>query len=122
MSIGVLRGAGKQFVGAIANVIAFYGVGLPLAYAICFRLRRGVDGLIIGIAGGSLVQVTVLLVLIVCFQDYLYSSNIVHKDAVFSPLRMDESVHSNDDGLELGRIARRHRQSMQGVDEREVEE
>ena len=39
---GVLRGAGKQLIGAIANVIAFYALGLPIAWILCFNAGFGV--------------------------------------------------------------------------------
>jgi hypothetical protein len=45
-----------------------YGVGLRMAYLVCFRLHFGVDGLMMGIASGSLVQVIVLMTLIFVFQ------------------------------------------------------
>jgi hypothetical protein len=79
----------------VANVCAYYGVGLPMAYLVCFKLHFGVDGLMMGIASGSLVQVMVLLTLIFAFQDYLYSSHLVHKEEAFQPLSMDESTHNS---------------------------
>jgi MATE family multidrug resistance protein len=79
---GVLRGAGKQYIGAVANVIAFYGVGLPMAYFLCFRVGYGVNGLLMGIATGSLVQVTVLLVMIFVFEHYLFDTSVIEKDKV----------------------------------------
>ena len=93
--VGVLRGTGKQFIGAVANVIAYYGAGLPMAYALCFRLNRGVDGLIMGIACGSLVQVTVLFVLIFGFESYLFDSAVLHTHTTggFKPVSLDESTH-----------------------------
>lgn len=113
---GVLRGAGKQYVGAAANVFAYYAVGLPMAYLICFRLHHGVDGLMMGIATGSLVQVLALFTMIFCFEKYLYSGAVVRKEAGFAPLAMDESVHNSnsssnnsssaDDGIELGKPRR----------------
>ncbi len=63
-TVGVLRGTGKQFLGTVANVCAYNGVGLRMAYLVCFRLHFGVDGLMMGIASGSLVQLIVLLTLI----------------------------------------------------------
>lgn len=91
----MLRGTGKQFLGAVANVCAYYGVGLPMAYLVCFKLHFGVDGLMMGIASGSLVQTMVLLTLIFAFQDYLYSSHLVRKEEAFQPLSMDESTHNS---------------------------
>lgn len=74
---GVLRGAGKQYIGAVANVIAFYGVGLPMAYMLCFKAGFGVNGLLMGIATGSLIQVSVLLIMIFGFEHYLFDTSVI---------------------------------------------
>lgn len=79
---GVLRGAGKQFIGAVGNVIAFYAIGLPMAWVLCFRAGYGVNGLMMGIAFGTVFQVAVLLVLILRCEAYIYSSNIAATAAV----------------------------------------
>ena len=39
---------GKQYLGAVTNVIAFYCIGLPLAWLFCFHYNYGVGGLILG--------------------------------------------------------------------------
>ncbi|XP_074869630.1 multidrug and toxin extrusion protein 2 [Carettochelys insculpta] len=44
----VLRGAGKQKVGAILNALSYYGVGLPVAVVLLFVARIGVKGLWLG--------------------------------------------------------------------------
>jgi MATE family multidrug resistance protein len=98
---GVLRGAGKQYVGAGANVFAYYAVGLPMAYLVCFRLHHGVDGLMMGIASGSLVQVFALFTMIFCFEDYLYGGAVVRKQGGFLPVSLDESAHSLNGEVEM---------------------
>lgn len=70
---GVLRGSGKQALGAIANVIAFYAIGLPMSWHICFIMKMGVVGLIMGLSFGACFQTVVLLILIFCFPDYVFS-------------------------------------------------
>jgi MATE family multidrug resistance protein len=94
VSSGVLRGAGKQFVGAFANVIAFYGIGIPLAWVFCFKLNLGVNGLMLGIACGAIFQVVVLLVMVFFYEDYLYSAAI-NKHG-FRPLREDEEIDEEE--------------------------
>ena len=47
---GVLRGAGRQELGAIYNLIAYWVVGLPLASLLAFKAKLGVYGLWIGLA------------------------------------------------------------------------
>jgi MATE family multidrug resistance protein len=73
---GVLRGAGKQGIGAVANIFAFYVIGLPMAWVLCFQAGFGVNGLMMGIAFGTVFQVIVLVTIIFAFENYLYSSNI----------------------------------------------
>ncbi|XP_044285790.1 multidrug and toxin extrusion protein 1-like [Varanus komodoensis] len=45
---GVLRGTGKQKLGAIFNAIGYYGVGLPLGIVLIFVARIGMIGLWLG--------------------------------------------------------------------------
>ena len=49
-SQGVLRGAGRQAVGAVCNLVAYWMVGLPLAALLAFKAGMGVEGLWIGLA------------------------------------------------------------------------
>ncbi|CAM9280269.1 unnamed protein product, partial [Ectocarpus fasciculatus] len=51
---GITRGAGKQHLGAYANIPSFYLVALPLSWYLCFRTPLGVVGLILGISTGPL--------------------------------------------------------------------
>lgn len=96
VSSGVLRGAGKQFIGAVANIIAFYGIGLPMAWFMCFTLQLGVNGLMLGISCGTVFQVIVLLFLIFIKEDYIYSADVTRRDG-FQKLR-------NIDDEEMGEI------------------
>jgi multidrug resistance protein, MATE family len=47
---GVLRGAGRQELGAMFNLVAYWVVGLPLAGFLAFKINLGVVGLWIGLA------------------------------------------------------------------------
>lgn len=40
----MLRGTGKQKIGAIANAIGFYGVGFPIGISLMFAAKLGVLG------------------------------------------------------------------------------
>jgi hypothetical protein len=64
ISSGILRGVGRQELGAVTNVIAFYAIGLPLANVFSFKLKFGVPGLMFGMAFGTMTQAAVLLGLI----------------------------------------------------------
>ena len=72
---GVLRGGGKQLIGAILNVISFYMIGIPVAYYLCFHTILEVRGLMMGLSVGTCFQIIVLLILIFGFQTYTYSSS-----------------------------------------------
>lgn len=58
----VLRGMGRTVPAALINLLGFYLVALPLAYALAFRVGLGVAGLWWGLAAG-LATVALLLVL-----------------------------------------------------------
>lgn len=47
---GMLRGAGRQDFGALANLLAFWLIGLPLAGVLAFKAKMGVIGLWTGLA------------------------------------------------------------------------
>lgn len=61
---GILRGSGRQKVGAVVNGAANYGVGLPLQLLFAFKLGAGVAGLWWGIAIAATLQALVLAVLV----------------------------------------------------------
>ncbi|XP_073171682.1 multidrug and toxin extrusion protein 1-like isoform X4 [Lepidochelys kempii] len=46
---GVLRGTGKQKIGAILNTVGYYAVGLPLGSVLLFVARIGMIGLWVGL-------------------------------------------------------------------------
>lgn len=49
---GVLRGVGKTHLAAGSNIMGYYGIGLPLAYMFCFRVKLGLFGLWTGLVTG----------------------------------------------------------------------
>lgn len=48
----MVRGAGRQTIGAITNFISYWLLGLPLAALLAFRLHLGIHGLWIGLLVG----------------------------------------------------------------------
>merc|ERR1712146_354672 len=83
---GVLRGCGKQAIGALTNFVAFYCIGIPLAYVFAFKLHLGVGGLIRGISFASLFQCCVLLYIIVHREDDTYTVKLTPDDSVKVPV------------------------------------
>ncbi|XP_040043366.2 multidrug and toxin extrusion protein 1 [Gasterosteus aculeatus] len=53
---GVLRGAGKQLVGALCNLVGFYFIGCPIGVSLMFAANMGIVGLWIGLTICVLVQ------------------------------------------------------------------
>jgi MATE family multidrug resistance protein len=72
---GVLKGAGKQVIGALVNLVAFYALALPMAYVFCFVFRLGVNGLLMGFCFGTTFQTIFLWYLLTFREDYVYSSS-----------------------------------------------
>uniref|UniRef100_H3DFK2 Solute carrier family 47 member 3 n=1 Tax=Tetraodon nigroviridis TaxID=99883 RepID=H3DFK2_TETNG len=46
---GIIRGTGKQKIGAICNILGFYGVGIPMGASLMFAAKLGITGLWIGL-------------------------------------------------------------------------
>uniref|UniRef100_A0A3Q0RIY0 Multidrug and toxin extrusion protein n=1 Tax=Amphilophus citrinellus TaxID=61819 RepID=A0A3Q0RIY0_AMPCI len=44
---GIIRGAGKQKVGAICNILGYYGVGFPIGVSLMFAAKLGIKGKIV---------------------------------------------------------------------------
>lgn len=49
---GLMRGMGRPQAGAVVNLLGFYAVGLPLSYALAFRMDLGLVGIWWGLAAG----------------------------------------------------------------------
>ena len=54
---GVLRGSGRQFLGACINLVAFYVMGLPVGISLALAGKMGTVGIWIGLGVASFVQV-----------------------------------------------------------------
>ena len=52
---GILRGVGETRKPMVWNLIAHWGVGLPLGYSLCFTLGFGVAGLWVGLSVGLII-------------------------------------------------------------------
>eukprot|EP01033_Poteriospumella_lacustris_P000584 gene584-400_t len=120
---GVLRGAGKQGIGAVANIIAFYAIGLPMAWVLCFKTGFGVNGLMMGIACGTIFQVGVLVTIIYGFEEYLYSATIqVSTATAASSSSSNESRHAHQPTSKASRLSRDHKGEFQRLRDTDDEE
>uniref|UniRef100_A0A8C4FF54 Multidrug and toxin extrusion protein n=1 Tax=Dicentrarchus labrax TaxID=13489 RepID=A0A8C4FF54_DICLA len=49
VAAGVLRGAGKQLIGALCNLVGFYFIGFPIGVSLMFAANMGIVGLWMGL-------------------------------------------------------------------------
>lgn len=61
---GVLRGSGRQLLGAVCNFWGYFVVGLPLSALLAFKYDMAMEGLWIGVIVGAAVQAAVLLTML----------------------------------------------------------
>uniref|UniRef100_A0A8C5LNI5 Uncharacterized protein n=1 Tax=Leptobrachium leishanense TaxID=445787 RepID=A0A8C5LNI5_9ANUR len=63
-SAGVMRGTGKQMIGAIVNTVGFYIVGLPIGISLMFAAKLGVIGYWLGLLFCVVLQATIYIIYI----------------------------------------------------------
>lgn len=61
VSTGALRGLGETRVPMVANLVGYWGMGLPLGFSLCFLLKWGIYGMWIGLTLSLIVIATTLL-------------------------------------------------------------
>ena len=62
VTTGALRGAGDTKTPMLANVVAYWFIGIPLGYFLCFRLGWGALGVWIGLCTGLMIIGSALLI------------------------------------------------------------
>ena len=61
---GILRGCGRQRIGAGVNLVGFYVIGLPIGLALMLKTRYGVEGFWIGTVLGATFRAVVLNIVV----------------------------------------------------------
>jgi MATE family multidrug resistance protein len=62
VTTGALRGAGDTKTPMLANLVAYWFIGIPLGYFLCFRLGWGALGIWIGLCTGLIIVGSALLI------------------------------------------------------------
>eukprot|EP00731_Ephydatia_muelleri_P014327 Em0008g47a len=83
---GVLRGSGRQFLGAVVNFISFYVIGLPLGITLALWMEMGTRGIWWGLLCGALTE-TIVFVTVLLRTDWDKQANVAIKTARSHPLR-----------------------------------
>ena len=83
---GVLRGSGRQFLGAVVNFISFYVIGLPLGITLALWMEMGSRGIWMGLLCGALTE-TVVFVIVLLRTDWDKQASLAIKTARSNPLR-----------------------------------
>ncbi|XP_071676141.1 protein DETOXIFICATION 16-like isoform X2 [Lolium perenne] len=82
---GIVRGCGRQKIGALVNFVAYYLVGIPAALVFTFVCHLGVQGLWLGIVSGLVTQT--LLLLVISFGTNNWEKQAMNaKDRIFTSL------------------------------------
>ncbi|XP_077422938.1 multidrug and toxin extrusion protein 1-like isoform X2 [Vanacampus margaritifer] len=94
---GIIRGMGKQKVGALCTILGYYGVCLPLGVPLMFAAKLGIKGLWIGLCSSLSLQCCFLLV-------YLTRVNwekVTHEAQLRAGVSRSSDRQHQSDALEL---------------------
>uniref|UniRef100_A0A8C4S731 Uncharacterized protein n=1 Tax=Erpetoichthys calabaricus TaxID=27687 RepID=A0A8C4S731_ERPCA len=74
--VGIVKGAGKQKIGAICNLTGYYIIGLPIGVSLMFAAHMGVLGFWIGLLVCVFMQSIFFLILVLKFDWKLLTEEV----------------------------------------------
>ncbi|KAI1903259.1 hypothetical protein AGOR_G00025370 [Albula goreensis] len=89
---GIVRGAGKQAIGALLFLVGYYIVGLPAGVALMFAARMGVVGLWTGLFISILIQSIFFIILLVKINWKRATKKALIRAGVQPPPGADEGI------------------------------
>uniref|UniRef100_A0A8B9KQN7 Multidrug and toxin extrusion protein n=1 Tax=Astyanax mexicanus TaxID=7994 RepID=A0A8B9KQN7_ASTMX len=103
---GIVRGAGKQLVGAMCNIVGYYFVGFPLGVSLMFALSMGIVGLWAGFFVCVFLQ-SVFFLILICKLDWKKATKEAQVRAGICQTEMkDESYAMENKSCEAGNSLR----------------
>ncbi|XP_056587891.1 multidrug and toxin extrusion protein 1 [Triplophysa dalaica] len=66
---GIVRGAGKQLIGALCNIVGYYFVGFPIGVSLMFAVGMGIVGLWVGMFVCVFLQ-SIFFIILICKLDW----------------------------------------------------
>uniref|UniRef100_A0A8C2JMY1 Multidrug and toxin extrusion protein n=1 Tax=Cyprinus carpio TaxID=7962 RepID=A0A8C2JMY1_CYPCA len=95
---GIVRGAGKQLLGALCNIVGYYFVGFPTGVSLMFALSMGIIGLWIGLFGCVFLQ-SLFFIILICKLDWKKATQeALIRAGVQAPKTKDESYAMENKG------------------------
>jgi multidrug resistance protein, MATE family len=64
VTLGVIKGIGKQAQATVAYLVCFYLISIPASYYFCFNLRFGLRGLYYGLLTGLVILILSLALIV----------------------------------------------------------
>ncbi|KAL5492016.1 hypothetical protein EMCRGX_G017402 [Ephydatia muelleri] len=95
---GVLRGSGRQFLGAVVNFISFYMIGLPLGITLALVKCWGAQGLWYGLLCGAGIQTIIFIVVLMC-TDWDKQAEKARRHAMIPEPDLHSLIDQNGNGL-----------------------
>ena len=92
---GVLRGSARPTTAACINLGTFYGVGLPVAVFLGFKMGKGLVGLWVGLLAAQMVCAAVMVVVLVTTDWNVQAERA--KKLTRVNLENSQGSHDNDD-------------------------